>query len=156
MHPGRSPSPSERTASYLFANFKSLSKFSYKGFSLLFASLLSPVFVQAQSKITVLDSSATVDFPSAINLHLSARSEVNITDIRLRYILEQDSLAQVTGEAFVSFVPATTVDISWTFDLVKVGGVPEEKELARLKRGVMLEDGRARVVSCSVLRQRRK
>ncbi len=40
--------------------------------------------------------------------------------------------------------------------LVKVGGVPDEKELARLKRGVMLEDGRARVVSCSLLRQKEK
>jgi len=36
--------------------------------------------------------------------------------------------------------------------LVKVGGVPEEKKLVRLKRGVMLEDGKARVVSCSILR----
>jgi pseudouridine synthase len=40
--------------------------------------------------------------------------------------------------------------------LVKVRGAPEEKELARLKRGVMLEDGRARVVSCSILRQKEK
>jgi 23S rRNA pseudouridine2605 synthase len=40
--------------------------------------------------------------------------------------------------------------------LVKVGGVPEEKELARLKRGIMLEDGRARVFSCSILRQKEK
>jgi 23S rRNA pseudouridine2605 synthase len=40
--------------------------------------------------------------------------------------------------------------------LVKVGGVPEEKKLARLKRGVMLEDGKARVVSCSILRHGEK
>jgi pseudouridine synthase len=40
--------------------------------------------------------------------------------------------------------------------LVKVGGVPEGKDLARLKKGVMLEDGRARVVSCSLLRQKEK
>jgi pseudouridine synthase len=40
--------------------------------------------------------------------------------------------------------------------LVKVGGVLEEKQLARLKRGVMLEDGRARVVSCSLLLQKEK
>jgi 23S rRNA pseudouridine2605 synthase len=40
--------------------------------------------------------------------------------------------------------------------LVKVGGVPEEKKLARLKKGVMLEDGRARVVSCSIRRHGEK
>jgi len=40
--------------------------------------------------------------------------------------------------------------------LVKVVGVPEEKELGRLERGVMLEDGKAKAVSSSVLRQGEK
>jgi len=40
--------------------------------------------------------------------------------------------------------------------LVKVAGVPEEKKLTRLQRGVMLEDGRARAISCSLIRQREK
>jgi 23S rRNA pseudouridine2605 synthase len=40
--------------------------------------------------------------------------------------------------------------------LVKVGGVPEEKKLARLKRGVMLEDGKASVASVHLLRQKEK
>jgi len=40
--------------------------------------------------------------------------------------------------------------------LVKVGGVPEEKKLARLKRGVMLEDGKASVTSVHLLRQKEK
>jgi 23S rRNA pseudouridine2605 synthase len=40
--------------------------------------------------------------------------------------------------------------------LVKVGGVPEEKKLARLKRGVMLEDGKASVASVHILRQKEK
>ena len=39
---------------------------------------------------------------------------------------------------------------------VKVAGVPEEKKLMRLKRGVMLEDGRARAISCSLIRQKEK
>ena len=39
---------------------------------------------------------------------------------------------------------------------VKVAGVPDEKKLTRLRRGVMLEDGRARAVSCSLLHQREK
>jgi len=40
--------------------------------------------------------------------------------------------------------------------LVKVAGVPEEKKLIRLRRGVMLEDGEARAVSCSLIREREK
>ena len=40
--------------------------------------------------------------------------------------------------------------------LAKVGGVPEEKKLTRLKRGVMLEDGEAKAVSCNLVRQREK
>jgi 23S rRNA pseudouridine2605 synthase len=40
--------------------------------------------------------------------------------------------------------------------LVKVVGVPEEKNLIRLKRGVMLEDGKAEAVSCSLIRQKEK
>jgi len=40
--------------------------------------------------------------------------------------------------------------------LVKVAGVPEEGKLMRLRRGVVLEDGEARAVSCSLIRQRGK
>ena len=40
--------------------------------------------------------------------------------------------------------------------LVKVAGVPEEGKLMRLRRGVVLEDGEARAVSCSLIRQREK
>jgi pseudouridine synthase len=36
--------------------------------------------------------------------------------------------------------------------LVKVGGVPDEKKLTRLKRGVTLEDGKAEAVSFAILR----
>jgi pseudouridine synthase len=40
--------------------------------------------------------------------------------------------------------------------LVKVTGVPGEKELTRLKKGVSLEDGDAKAVSCSLIRQGEK
>jgi len=39
---------------------------------------------------------------------------------------------------------------------VKIQGVPDEKKLIQLKRGVMLEDGKARVVSSHILRQKEK
>jgi 23S rRNA pseudouridine2605 synthase len=38
----------------------------------------------------------------------------------------------------------------------KVRGVPEEKDLMRLRKGVMLEDGRAKAVSTHILRQKEK
>ena len=37
--------------------------------------------------------------------------------------------------------------------LVKVSDVPDEKKLERLKKGILLEDGRAKAVSVSLLRQ---
>ena len=39
---------------------------------------------------------------------------------------------------------------------VKVGGVPDGKGLDRLKKGVRLEDGKAKAVSVTILRQREK
>jgi 23S rRNA pseudouridine2605 synthase len=40
--------------------------------------------------------------------------------------------------------------------LVKITGVPDEKKLVRLKTGLMLEDGKARAVSSSILRHGEK
>ncbi|NWG04515.1 MAG: rRNA pseudouridine synthase [Syntrophaceae bacterium] len=40
--------------------------------------------------------------------------------------------------------------------LVKVTGVPEEKKLLRLKRGVPLEEGVAKAVSCTLISQKEK
>ena len=40
--------------------------------------------------------------------------------------------------------------------LVKVTGIPEEKKLTRLRRGVRLEDGEAKAVLCSLIQQREK
>lgn len=35
--------------------------------------------------------------------------------------------------------------------LVKISGIPEKKQLLRLKKGVMLEDGKAKAVSCEII-----
>jgi pseudouridine synthase len=45
--------------------------------------------------------------------------------------------------------------ISRTY-FVKVRGIPEEERLTRLKRGVMLEDGKVKAVSIQILRQKEK
>ena len=40
--------------------------------------------------------------------------------------------------------------------LAKLGGVPDEKELLRLRKGVVLEDGMAKAVSCRIVRRGEK
>ena len=90
----------------------------------LFLALLSPGLVQARGGLTILDSSAQAEFPSKLSFSLSAESDVNITDIRLHYTVDRVSLAQVTSEVYIEFVPANTVDTEWTLEMVKIGGLP--------------------------------
>lgn len=90
----------------------------------LFLSILSPSLVQAQSGLTILDSSVQAEFPSRLNFNLSAESDVDITDIRLCYTVDRASFAQVTSEVYIEFAPDTTVDVKWTWDMRKTGGLP--------------------------------
>jgi len=90
----------------------------------LFLGILSPVLVQAQSGLTILDSSAQAEFPSRLSFNLAAQSDVNITDIRLCYTVDRASFTQVTSEVYIEFTPATTVDVEWTWDMRKTGGLP--------------------------------
>jgi len=90
----------------------------------LFLVLLGPTLVQAQDKLEILDSAVQAEFPSKFSFNLSAESDVNITDIRLQYIGDRASFARVTSEVYIDFVPATTVDVEWTWDMRKTGGLP--------------------------------
>ncbi|MCL0057472.1 hypothetical protein M1N05_00180 [Dehalococcoidales bacterium] len=95
-------------------------------FICLFLVLLSPVSVQARDGLTILDSSVEAEFPSRLTFNLSAESEVNIIDIRLRYTIDRMSYAQVTSEVYIEFVPAGIVDVSWAWDMRKIGGLSPE------------------------------
>jgi hypothetical protein len=90
----------------------------------LFLLILCPGPVQAQGGLTILNSSAEAEFPLRLNFNLSARSSVNITDIRLDYTVDRSSFAEVVSEVYVEFKPNTTVDVSWSLEMVKVGGLP--------------------------------
>ena len=59
-----------------------------------------------------------------LSFNLAAKSDVNITDIRLCYTVDRVSFAQVTSEVYIEFVPDTTVDVNWTLEMVKIGGLP--------------------------------
>lgn len=90
----------------------------------LLVAVFSPVIVQAQGELSVVESWAEADFPMSLDFNLSARSDVPITDIRLCYSVDRTSFANVFTEADVPFVPDTEVEAGWTLDMVMVGGLP--------------------------------
>ena len=90
----------------------------------LLLAVLSPSLAQAQSGLTVIESSAEADFPYRLNFNLSARSDTDITDIRLCYFIDRIGFAQVFSEVYIEFAPATAVDIGWSLEMVKIGGLP--------------------------------
>jgi hypothetical protein len=91
--------------------------------------LLSPGVALADSGLTVVESRAEADFPMLLNFELSARSGVEITDIRLCYTLDRISFAEVISEAYINFTPAKEVNVSWSLEMVKVGGLPTGSSL---------------------------
>jgi hypothetical protein len=91
---------------------------------LLLLTVLSPALVQAQGGLTVTSSSAQVNFPQQLNFSLSATSNTDITDIRLCYAIEHTGFADVTSEAYVDFTPTASVNVSWSLDIVMIGGLP--------------------------------
>jgi hypothetical protein len=86
--------------------------------------LLGPVAAEAQSSLSVTRSTAEVKFPLQMIFSVSAKSDTNISDIRLRYSVDQESFAQVISEAYVTFAPGTNVNAQWTMDMRRIGGFP--------------------------------
>jgi hypothetical protein len=86
--------------------------------------LLVPGMVQAESELSVLTSSAEMDFPTRLIFNVSARSDASITDIRLHYRVERMEHALITSEVYIEFTPATSVTEEWVWDMRKTGGLP--------------------------------
>ncbi len=87
--------------------------------------ILIPVIPsQAANEIIVANSSAEVDFPDKLDFSLSAESGADITDIRLYYYVDRLSYAYVTSEVYIEFTPAKVVDVEWSWDMRKTGGLP--------------------------------
>jgi len=92
--------------------------------ALLCLTLISPIITHAQNELIILDNSAEAEFPYALDFSLSAASDVDITDIRLCYTIDRAGFADVTSEVIIDFVPDTSVDVEWTWDMRRTGGLP--------------------------------
>jgi hypothetical protein len=98
--------------------------------SLLVVMILSiPCMVKADDGLTVTDSSVQADFPMRLTFNLSAESDVDIDDIRLRYQLDRIDFARVISEAYIDFTPDTSISIDWTLEMLKIGGLPPGSSL---------------------------
>ncbi|MFC1937835.1 peptidase MA family metallohydrolase [Chloroflexota bacterium] len=91
---------------------------------LLLATVLVPGTVQAQQGPDAVEDLIQSDFPDQLTFKLSAESSVDITDIHLHYMVEQTSFARVTSEVYLEFEPDTQVDVEWTWEMKKIGGLP--------------------------------
>jgi hypothetical protein len=90
----------------------------------------APVSVQAENGLAVVDDSVMVDFPLRIDFNVAAASDTDILDIRLHYQVERMSYAQVTSEVSLQFIPARTVEASWSWDMRRIGGLPPGSKFA--------------------------
>ena len=86
---------------------------------LLIPCLLLPSLVNAESEISVLDSSVEVHFPTGLIFNLEAESSVNIVEARFHYRVDKMNYAQVTSEGWADFTPATRIRASWAWDMRK-------------------------------------
>ncbi|HEY97092.1 MAG TPA: peptidase MA domain-containing protein [Dehalococcoidia bacterium] len=96
---------------------------------ILVVALWNPCLVQASSELSILDYSAEIDFPVKIIFEVSARSDVDIDDIRLHYRINRTELARITSEVYIEFTPSKTVSIDWVWDMRKTGGLPPGSSL---------------------------
>ncbi|MFC2068956.1 peptidase MA family metallohydrolase [Chloroflexota bacterium] len=111
--------------------------------------MLSPGASRAGSEFTIIDNSTQIEFPTTINFHLSAESDINITDVRLLYTIKRLSYAQVTSEAYIEFMPDTNINVGWNLETVRIGGLPPGSSI---EYQWLLEDANSKKTETAPLR----
>jgi hypothetical protein len=86
--------------------------------------LLIPGSAVASGELTVINSSVMIDFPASLTFSITAASNVNISDIRLHYVVNRMNHAEIVSERYIKFTPATRVRTQWVWDMRKSGGMP--------------------------------
>jgi hypothetical protein len=86
--------------------------------------LLGNSLAAAEAGITVIASDVDVDFPDRAVFTVEAESSVDIVDARLCYHVNRMNYAEVISEGWTDFVPATTVEADWVWDMTNAGLPP--------------------------------
>jgi hypothetical protein len=85
---------------------------------------LVPGTAEAQTAPTVSKTSVDIKFPTQMDFSITATGNSNISDVRLRYTVQQESFAEVTSEVAVPVTSAKTVSTHWVMDMRQTGGFP--------------------------------
>ncbi len=80
---------------------------------------VTPTVTKAQGKISLIDSSVEIFFPSALVFKIKVEGQNDITRIRLNYQVDRMNYATVISEAWPDFAPSPKVETKWTWDMRK-------------------------------------
>lgn len=86
--------------------------------------LLAPARVAAQGGLTVTDRGVFVVFPDRISFNAHIVSSSPITQVVLEYGVDKRTCGDVTARAFPDFTSGTTVEASWTWEMLSTGSEP--------------------------------
>jgi hypothetical protein len=101
-----------------------IKKIAFIGLIILLLGLLMPSGLSADNSLAVIERTVDVNFPASLTFNITAASDVNITDIRLHYVVDRMTYAKIVSEIPVQFTPATRVTAQWVWDMRMSGGMP--------------------------------
>ena len=101
-----------------------IKKIAFTGLVVLLLVILLPAGMTAGSTPSVTSSSVDVNFPASLTFHVTASSDANITDVRLHYVVNRMSHAQIVSEIAVPVSPGKNVTAEWLWDMRMSGGMP--------------------------------
>lgn len=86
--------------------------------------LLIPAPSQAASDLKVTDRGVFIAFPDRISFNAQVTSSRPIAQIVLEYGVVKRTCGDITAKAFPTFIPGTTVDVNWTWEMLQTGSEP--------------------------------
>ncbi len=86
--------------------------------------LFLPTKALAAPQADVEADTATFDFPNTVTFSATISAPAEIVDVTLEYGSQQLTCGEVTAKAFPEFVPGSSVQASWTWDMRQSGSLP--------------------------------
>jgi hypothetical protein len=91
---------------------------------ILMTTFLSAHNAQAAPHADVQADSATLEFPNTVTFSATLSASAEIVSVTLEYGNEQLTCGDVTAKAFPDFLPGTSADVAWTWDMRQSGSLP--------------------------------